>query len=94
MDAALVDIIGGIGTLLILAFFFRKVWHPKGSPRRAEAGMPIGTLLRAWSPFLLALGAHWLFLVGVAFPFTFGVVSYFTGRAAARRLLNRSAAAA
>src|SRR5215831_15840536 len=53
MDASLVDIIGGIGTLLMLAFFFRKVWHPKGAPPRAEAGMPIGQLLRAWSPFLL-----------------------------------------
>src|SRR5438477_2709064 len=29
MDAALVDILGGIGTLLVLAVFFRKVWHPK-----------------------------------------------------------------
>src|SRR5439155_9148248 len=29
MDAALVDILGGIGTLLFLAFFFRKVWSPK-----------------------------------------------------------------
>jgi L-lactate permease len=28
MDSALVDILGGIGTLLVLAFFFRKVWSP------------------------------------------------------------------
>jgi lactate permease len=53
MDASLVDILGGIGTLLILAFFLKKVWHPKGAPPRNAKGMPIGTLLRAWSPFLL-----------------------------------------
>ena len=29
MDSALVDILGGIGTLLVLAFFFRKVWSPR-----------------------------------------------------------------
>src|ERR1035441_2137767 len=29
MGAALVDILAGIGTLLVLAFFFRKVWSPK-----------------------------------------------------------------
>ena len=28
MDAALVDILGGIGTLLLLALFFRKFWQP------------------------------------------------------------------
>src|SRR5674476_526176 len=29
MGAALVDILAGIGTLLVLAFFFRKVWSPR-----------------------------------------------------------------
>ena len=29
MGAALVDILGGIGTLLVLAVFFRKVWSPR-----------------------------------------------------------------
>ena len=37
MDSALVDILGGIGTLLVLAFFFRKVWHPpKSGATRAK----------------------------------------------------------
>jgi lactate permease len=53
MDASLVDIMGGIGTLLLLAFFLRKIWHPKDAPPRNADAMPIGTLLRAWSPFLL-----------------------------------------
>jgi lactate permease len=62
MDAALVDILGGIGTLLFLAFFFRKVWHPKtewrygGEGKPAASGLTIGRLLLAWSPFLLLAG--------------------------------------
>jgi lactate permease len=53
MDASLVDILGGIGTLLILAFFLKLVWHPKDAPPRNTETMPIGQLVRAWSPFLL-----------------------------------------
>jgi len=47
MDAALVDIIGGMGTLVWLAVFFR-FWRPGAAP-------PIGwkKVLHAWSPFLL-----------------------------------------
>ena len=47
MDASLVDIMGGIGTLLILAFFLKKVWHPKDAPPRnvACAAWP-----RDWTP--------------------------------------------
>jgi lactate permease len=62
MDAALVDILGGIGTLLFLAFFFRKVWHPKtewrygGEGKAAASGLTAGRLLLAWSPFLLLAG--------------------------------------
>ena len=62
MDAALVDILGGIGTLLILAVFFRKVWHPKtewrygGEGKSAASGLTAGRILLAWSPFLLLAG--------------------------------------
>jgi lactate permease len=63
MDASLVNIMSGLGTLLVLAFFFSKVWHPKESWRYAgEAAAPVplaadklsfGRVLRAWSPFLI-----------------------------------------
>ncbi|HEV2445206.1 MAG TPA: L-lactate permease, partial [Candidatus Sulfopaludibacter sp.] len=63
MGAALVDILGGIGTLLLLAFFFHKVWSPKqiwryageaDPPKRAAADrLTFGRILLAWSPFLL-----------------------------------------
>ncbi|HUB78170.1 MAG TPA: L-lactate permease [Bryobacteraceae bacterium] len=62
MDASLVNIISGIGTLLVLAFFFGKVWHPKESWRYAGEAAPApptggklswGRILRAWSPFLI-----------------------------------------
>jgi lactate permease len=63
MDASLVNIMSGLGTLLVLAVFFGKVWHPKTSWRYAgEAAAPVpqaagklgfGRVLRAWSPFLI-----------------------------------------
>ena len=63
MDAALVDILGGIGTLGFLAFFFRKVWQPKKVWRYGGEGAAAKTapgqeltfrkILWAWSPFLL-----------------------------------------
>jgi len=60
MDPALVDIMGGIGTLLILAFFFGKVWRPgepwKGFALKQQPGGPRPSLRRtvvAWSPFLM-----------------------------------------
>ena len=63
MDSALVDILGGIGTLLVLAFFFRKVWHPTNIWRyKGEAAAPLPNakdpltlprIVKAWSPFLL-----------------------------------------
>jgi lactate permease len=66
MDAALVDILGGIGTLLFLAFFFRKVWSPKDVWRYSGEGAALkkapgeelstGKILLAWSPFLLLAG--------------------------------------
>ena len=63
MDAALVDILGGIGTLLLLTVFFRKVWHPKvawqyeGEAVKAKgSGLTAGQILRAWAPFLLLAG--------------------------------------
>jgi lactate permease len=66
MDSALVDILGGIGTLLVLAFFFRKVWSPRNIWRYAgEAAAPalnradpltFARIVKAWSPFLLLAG--------------------------------------
>jgi lactate permease len=63
MDAALVDIIGGLATLLALAFFFAKVWRPRKPWRYSgEASAPVRTIaekltvtrvLAGWSPFLL-----------------------------------------
>ncbi|PYT17567.1 MAG: L-lactate permease [Acidobacteria bacterium] len=65
MDAALVDIVGGIGTLLLLAFFFRKIWSPvkpwryPGEPSVSKSPLDkltVGRILLAWSPFLLLAG--------------------------------------
>jgi lactate permease len=62
MDASLVDIVGGIGTLLVLAVFFGKVWKPKinwrfpGEVQASREKRPVltfGQILLAWSPFLL-----------------------------------------
>jgi lactate permease len=47
VDASLVDIMGGMGTLLWLAVFFR-LWMPG-----AARPVPAGKALRAWSPFLI-----------------------------------------
>lgn len=60
VDAALVDIIGGMGTLLLLAAFFR-LWHPKhiwrypGESVRAPCTKKHtnAQVLHAWSPFVL-----------------------------------------
>ena len=62
VDPSLVDIVGGIGTLLILAVFFRFVWHPKETwrlPGEADQStgpkseLTVSQILKAWSPFLL-----------------------------------------
>jgi len=62
MGAALVDILGGIGTLLLLALFFHKFWSPKKTWRYAgESAVPkqIGErltarrVLLAWLPFIM-----------------------------------------
>jgi len=63
MGASLVSILGGIGTLLALAFFFRKVWSPRNIWRYpGEAAPPpvnhadpltFPRIVKAWSPFLL-----------------------------------------
>jgi lactate permease len=63
MDASLVNIVAGIGTLLVLAFFFSKMWHPKELWRyEGEAAAPVTLagdrlgfrkVLLAWSPFLI-----------------------------------------
>src|SRR5579871_735609 len=60
IDASLVDIMGGLGTLLVLALFFGKGWHPKkvwrmdgeaAAVKRERLGAR--KILLAWSPFLL-----------------------------------------
>lgn len=66
MNASLVDILGGIGTLLFLTFFFRKVWSPRKIWRYETEALPpkkvaadrltAGRILFAWSPFLLLAG--------------------------------------
>jgi lactate permease len=62
MDASLVDLLSGAGTLLVLAFFFHRIWRPKTSWRYALEGaavgspggpLPIRRILWAWFPFLL-----------------------------------------
>jgi lactate permease len=63
MDPALVDILGGIGTLLVLAVFFGKVWKPKEvwlmpglKPPAEQPGTAkpnFRQTLKAWSPFLV-----------------------------------------
>jgi len=63
MGPTLASVIAGIGTVLILGVFFRKVWRPRKIWRYAgEAPAPaksarqhigIGRVLWAWSPFLL-----------------------------------------
>ena len=58
-DSALVDIVGGMATLLALALFF-KVWKPKevwsypGEPPTPTLRKhKVAAILHAWSPFLL-----------------------------------------
>ncbi len=61
MDASLVDIVAGIGTLVLLALFIRFVWQPRnvwrygGEGRRKSAAesLGFGKTVKAWSPFLL-----------------------------------------
>lgn len=61
IDAALVDIMGGMLTLLFLAAFFKlwrphPVWRYAEDPPVDEAAKPrhtAGAVLHAWSPFLL-----------------------------------------
>jgi len=61
MDAALVDIMGGMGTLLLLAVFFR-LWKPRRTWRYPDDPPPGASqtrkhsaraIVHAWSPFLL-----------------------------------------
>ncbi len=61
MGASLVDILGGLGTLVVLALFFGKVWQP-AKVWRIEGEAPaatktvslgFGKIVLAWSPFLL-----------------------------------------
>jgi len=61
MDAALVDIMGGMGTVLLLALFFRlwkprRIWrYPNDPPPGASQARKHSAraILDAWSPFLL-----------------------------------------
>jgi lactate permease len=62
MGAALVDIVAGIGTLLLLAFFFHKVWKPrtlwryKDEAAAAKFHLTTGRVLAGWMPFVLLAG--------------------------------------
>src|SRR5580693_1304972 len=63
IDAALVDIVGGVGTLALLGFFVRKVWAPRtlwrykdeaAAPARvAGDGLTVTRIAWAWLPFFL-----------------------------------------
>jgi lactate permease len=59
IDGALVDIMGGMGTLLLLALFFRvwkpaEAWRYPGEPSAdTVARHTIKQVLHAWSPFIL-----------------------------------------
>ncbi|MGD0498306.1 MAG: L-lactate permease [Bryobacteraceae bacterium] len=63
MNASLVDVMSGLGTLVVLAIFFGKFWHPRtiwryggesaAATRQSMPPIGFGRLLRAWSPFLL-----------------------------------------
>ena len=66
LGPALVDVIGGIGTLVVLGVFFKKIWKPNQIWRYSGEGdglasedrglMSFGRLLLACSPFLLLTG--------------------------------------
>jgi lactate permease len=59
MGAALVDIVAGIGTLVLLALFFRYVWQPptvwryEGEAAAKKVRLGVGPIFLAWLPFLL-----------------------------------------
>jgi lactate permease len=60
MDSTLVDIVGGLATLGLLAVFFRawqprQIWRYPGEPpyQPAASGYSARTVARAWSPFVL-----------------------------------------
>ena len=63
MDATLVDIIGSLVTLVVLAAFFQKAWRPRrtwryageaaAAKKKVSGELSWGKLVRAWSPFLL-----------------------------------------
>ena len=59
MGASLVDIVAGIGTLVLLALFFRFVWQPRtvwryeGEAAAKKAQLGAGPVFLAWLPFLL-----------------------------------------
>ncbi len=66
MGPTLASVIAGVGTIIILAIFFRKVWHPKeiyrfAGEKSAKADMEEGEpltfrkIVYAWSPFLLLI---------------------------------------
>ena len=66
IDASLVDIVGGIGTLALLGLFVRKVWAPRriwrykdeaAAPVRvAGDGLSLTRIAWAWLPFFLLTG--------------------------------------
>jgi len=66
IDASLVDIVGGIGTLALLGLFVRKVWAPRklwrykdeatAPVRVAGDGLTLTRIAWAWLPFLLLTG--------------------------------------
>ena len=63
MDASLVDIVGGLVTLLVLALFFGRIWRPAKAwrypgeagvaPKDAKQRLGVQKIVLGWSPFIL-----------------------------------------
>ncbi len=62
VGGALASVCAGIGTLVVLAVFFHKVWHPptvwryEGEMAGKKTELTAGRVLLAWMPFMLLVG--------------------------------------
>ncbi len=62
VGAALASVCAGIGTLVLLAVFFHKIWHPpniwryEGEMAGKKTELTAGRVVLAWLPFMLLVG--------------------------------------
>jgi lactate permease len=62
VGGALASVCAGIGTLVLLAVFFHKIWHPptiwryEGEMAGKKTELSAGRVLVAWMPFMLLVG--------------------------------------